>query len=178
MASIYKRGNIFWIRFKFNKKRHQFSLGITDIATAKKLLDVYSNKLKSARATNKLQKELNSINNAIDSSLTNKNSGDKMQDWIAIRWAKFNSREKQAVVFVMFGGKCYYCGRDVTIPASRKDKTLLRAVMDHKIPVAGGGSNNLPNLVLSCEACNIKKSDDTPEKFVKELQSDLIIEKI
>lgn len=45
---------------------------------------------------------------------------------------------------------CQYCGR--TPPAA-----VLH--IDHVVPVAKGGSNDLDNLVTSCKDCNLGKSD-------------------
>ena len=51
------------------------------------------------------------------------------------------------------GKLCHYCG--IT-----KGKTV-----DHKIPVAKGGTNHIDNLVLSCGPCNSKKGAASYEDF-------------
>ena len=48
--------------------------------------------------------------------------------------------------------ECVYCG-------SSRNLTL-----DHVIPKSRGGSNNWTNLVTSCQKCNLKKADKTPEE--------------
>lgn len=45
---------------------------------------------------------------------------------------------------------CRYCG-------SRPP--WVRLVVDHVIPVAGGGTNDFENLAAACEPCNAGKSD-------------------
>lgn len=50
------------------------------------------------------------------------------------------------------GHQCVYCG-------SRRELTL-----DHVIPKSRGGSNSWTNLVTSCQKCNLKKADRTPEE--------------
>jgi hypothetical protein len=81
--------------------------------------------------------------------------------WAASRWADMNPRERQAVTFSRFGGCCVYCGRAVAIPTRREVGRPDRAVMDHRIPVAGGGADSFANTVLSCHDCNAKKLDET-----------------
>jgi hypothetical protein len=87
------------------------------------------------------------------------NAGDAFA-WAASRWADMNPRERQAVTFSRFGGRCIYCGRIVTIPTRREVGRHDRAVMDHRVPVAGGGADSFANVVLSCHGCNAKKLDD------------------
>lgn len=47
------------------------------------------------------------------------------------------------------GGRCYYC--DVDLPGGYQ--------VDHKIPLARGGSNWPANICVSCENCNYSKRD-------------------
>ena len=54
-------------------------------------------------------------------------------------------------VFKRDGFKCQYCG------AAAPDVKLH---IDHVNPVSRGGSDNIKNLVTSCESCNLGKSDD------------------
>src|SRR5262249_38512055 len=46
--------------------------------------------------------------------------------------------------------KCQYCG---------KSSPDILLVIDHIKPVAGGGTNEILNLITSCEPCNAGKSD-------------------
>lgn len=48
--------------------------------------------------------------------------------------------------------ECIYCG-------SSRHLTL-----DHVIPKSRGGKNDWNNLVTSCQKCNLKKADKTPEE--------------
>ncbi len=48
---------------------------------------------------------------------------------------------------------CAYCGK------SREQGAVLH--VDHKISVRDGGSNDLSNLVTSCEECNLGKGSDS-----------------
>jgi hypothetical protein len=82
--------------------------------------------------------------------------------WAAARWADMNPRERQAIVFARFRGCCSYCGIAVTIPTRREVGRQDRAVMDHRIAVAGGGPDSFENVVLACQACNAKKADGRP----------------
>jgi len=50
---------------------------------------------------------------------------------------------------------CQYCGKSL-----RADKLTL----DHIIPQSRGGQKNWENLVASCQPCNHKKADRTPDE--------------
>lgn len=163
MARIYKRGNIFWISFYFNKKEHCKILKTKDLNKAKELKIIYEGKVKTAKIMNSINNQMNYLNSLLRDPVVKK-------DWIARRWNEFNFRERQAVLFYLFSGKCQYCGRDVTIPSSRKYANLKnRAVIDHKIALMTGGSNNLENMTLSCQECNLNKSTKSSEEYSKEL---------
>ena len=59
------------------------------------------------------------------------------------------------------GKICYYCGCEI-----KGKKTI-----DHKIPVAKGGTNDNENLVLSCVHCNTQKNNKTEEEYREWLKS-------
>lgn len=52
--------------------------------------------------------------------------------------------------------RCYWC-RSVT---PKKDRTL-----DHIIPLAKGGADDVHNLCCACRSCNAKKNAKLPEQF-------------
>ena len=60
-----------------------------------------------------------------------------------------------------FNWKCVYCGCRVSFyPEKFGGK---KAHIDHIIPLSRGGNPKCEkNLVLSCETCNIKKSNEIP----------------
>jgi len=61
-------------------------------------------------------------------------------------------------------GICYYCGRKVP----REELT-----MDHKIPLALGGTSSRENIVPSCKECNTKKKTLPPwewEEYLAKLK--------
>lgn len=60
------------------------------------------------------------------------------------------SKRTRFEVFKRDGFVCQYCG-------AHPPDALLEC--DHINPVAGGGSNDMDNLVTACEACNRGKSD-------------------
>ncbi len=62
-------------------------------------------------------------------------------------------------VFERSGGRCFYCGGEVTIEAFQ---------VEHQQPRALGGGDDLLNLVAACEPCNLAKSDRTALEFVAE----------
>lgn len=62
------------------------------------------------------------------------------------------------------GAKCVYCGRqegEYAPPETAQDALLC---LDHVIPVARGGTDDLANLVCACSSCNRFKSDRTPDE--------------
>ncbi|MFD6279478.1 HNH endonuclease [Streptomyces sp. NPDC060209] len=56
------------------------------------------------------------------------------------------------MVLTANSGCCVYCGR--------RSQT-----MDHVIPLARGGADDLSNLVPACHACNNSKNDKTPAEW-------------
>ena len=53
------------------------------------------------------------------------------------------------------GGKCCYCGKNLT---------LKESTVDHIIPKDQGGLNIWENVALSCKPCNCKKDNRKPEE--------------
>jgi len=53
-------------------------------------------------------------------------------------------------------GECYYCGRKFN---------PLELTMDHKIPLARGGSSEKINIVPACKECNNKKKYMLPTEW-------------
>jgi 5-methylcytosine-specific restriction endonuclease McrA len=56
------------------------------------------------------------------------------------------------------GGSCAYCGSKVLIE------------IDHRIPLARGGSNLIDNILPACRSCNRRKRTKTEEEFRELLQ--------
>lgn len=57
------------------------------------------------------------------------------------------------------GVECHYC--------SRKTTTRNRH-LDHIVPVESGGTNDPDNLVVSCKACNARKSKKPYYQYINE----------
>jgi 5-methylcytosine-specific restriction endonuclease McrA len=85
-------------------------------------------------------------------------------------------------------GRCYYCKRKLdplgTYPGPRKDRPATSTVaanahwlrespyanhpvVEHRVPIVRGGTNDPSNLVIACHACNHKKGTRTEEEFVR-----------
>lgn len=75
--------------------------------------------------------------------------------WYSYVWSELRAKEKLAVLFVKYEGKCVYCGKRVEIGGRNGDG----ATKDHIVPVSGGGSDALDNLTLACRSCNTRKLD-------------------
>lgn len=73
---------------------------------------------------------------------------------------KFTEYEKR-IVYANGGGKCSICGK----PVSFKKMTI-----DHKIPLASGGTNSIDNLQLACLSCNQMKGSMDMEEFIGKIQ--------
>lgn len=65
---------------------------------------------------------------------------------------------RRRAVFDASGGKCHYCG--VTLDLSGKWH------VDHRMPKALMGSDDLSNLVAACAPCNLRKGDATDVEFL------------
>lgn len=147
---IYLRGQIWWMRIEADGVRRRFSLRTTERHEAKLLADSILAKRAADKAALRAQGRLVRAGLAPDKSA---------HLWAAERWSRMNYREKQAVIFALFKGKCVYCLEAVTIPLAREKLAPKRAVLDHKIPVSGDGHDGFDNIVLSCNECNIRKYD-------------------
>ena len=102
------------------------------------------------------------------------------------------SKPEQTKIFKRDQWCCRYCGIEVLLsPAlkalnekypghgyyhrngkkSKMAKLFLDkcACVDHIIPVAKGGLNEIENMVCACWECNTKKSDDSDPKWIKKM---------
>jgi 5-methylcytosine-specific restriction endonuclease McrA len=66
------------------------------------------------------------------------------------------SKEQLSEIYAKTDGKCFYCGKVGKIMA-----------IDHFIPTARGGTDDVTNLVLACGSCNSSKCSSTPEYYHK-----------
>ena len=79
-----------------------------------------------------------------------------------LRYLIPTQQERRLAVAKLQGGFfCYYCYE----PEDENDVNSL--VIDHVIPRQAGGSDDLRNLVLACNACNIRKLDRQEEKLLQ-----------
>lgn len=73
-------------------------------------------------------------------------------------------RKQQMVdLFNEQGGRCYYCGCEMTLRLGKKNT----ATRDHVIPKSKGGPTELWNLVAACQQDNAAKGDMPLEQFLK-----------
>jgi 5-methylcytosine-specific restriction endonuclease McrA len=66
---------------------------------------------------------------------------------------EYTNAELIAARVEMYGGLCRYCGRDYES-------------IDHRIPLARGGSHWPANLVPTCKSCNSRKNAKTESEFL------------
>jgi len=56
-----------------------------------------------------------------------------------------------------YGGRCGYCGTEGPLE------------MEHRVPIARGGTHALSNLIPACRRCNRRKGTKTEEEFRRSL---------
>ena len=59
-------------------------------------------------------------------------------------------------VYFRDGGRCFYCGRRLS---------LRQVTLDHFLPRAAGGKSEVFNLVACCKSCNREKGSALPEDY-------------
>jgi hypothetical protein len=70
---------------------------------------------------------------------------------------------KRSEVYKKTGGKCWYCGCELSPYMNRMSPDLF--VIEHQIPISRGGTNETNNLVPACRSCNSQKAYKTVEEF-------------
>lgn len=160
MGSLVLRNGIYYYKYSIKGKFHRKSLNTRDKEKAK-LLKVSLDKQVEEKKT---RAKVASLTIDVTSALSVNDDQDCFR-WAKSRWGSLNSKERLAVIFVSFHGRCHYCGKEVSIPLRRESKNPKRAVMDHKNPHSGGGTDDFSNIVLACEACNMEKCDLSYEEF-------------
>lgn len=70
------------------------------------------------------------------------------------------SQQQRKTIYKKTNGHCYLCGDFVDFDSFE---------VEHRIPLAGGGSNDMENLFCSCHSCNSIKRDIYPEDFNKRI---------
>jgi hypothetical protein len=99
-----------------------------------------------------------------------------------IEWSEVSSRTKWSIRVLLWtrdGAWCAYCGATLALPGINegweRDRPAFgggwvlkagysAAHIDHVFPKSQGGTNELSNLVLACEDCNMAKGARTPEQ--------------
>lgn len=57
-------------------------------------------------------------------------------------------------------GRCAYCERSTVMPpkgSDHREAGVLYASRDHRVPLARGGDDHRPNVVMACIPCNGRK---------------------
>ena len=65
------------------------------------------------------------------------------------------------MLYVRQSGKCFYCG--IAVP-------LLHGNVDHRQPLAKGGTTTYDNCCFSCQPCNTAKGARTLEEYRHAMQ--------
>ena len=69
-------------------------------------------------------------------------------------------------IYRKFGGRCAYCGREISFKEMQVDHYWPRFLAHHQQE----DNNREENLMPSCQKCNIHKHGWRPEEWRKELQ--------
>ena len=173
-SKILKRGKYWYLRARVKGKDKWMSLRTTDKAEALQYANAYMANLRTAKFlkisnTPWPTKSRKDIKNKENTSI---------EEWAREAWVSLNSREKQAIIYTIHRGKCYYCGDQTFLPSRRDLKDDNRVCMDHKIPIAAGGSDTFDNIVLACNACNKAKVDMDADTFIANYLPSVKIKKI
>lgn len=86
-----------------------------------------------------------------------------------MRWGRSRTKRKltmrslqrgavdvRVALLLRSGGRCWYCGIQLT---------LATMTADHVIPVHGGGTATLDNLLACCPSCNVAKGTLSLDAF-------------
>lgn len=65
------------------------------------------------------------------------------------------SHQRQHAIADRDGWSCAYCG--IRVQCACQDGRLTPATVDHRVAQINGGSDDMGNLVLSCQRCNSSK---------------------
>lgn len=71
-------------------------------------------------------------------------------------------------LFANQDGKCFYCGKGVTLKVSHCQDADY-ATIEHLIPLSLGGRSHKDKVVVACQRCNSARSSKPIEVFVEEL---------
>ena len=90
-----------------------------------------------------------------------------------MRYAIHTAKERRLAVAKLQGGFfCYYC----EAPESETEKGSL--IVDHVIARSCGGTEDLRNLVLACQPCNLRKSDKHADVLRKDYGYETLADRI
>lgn len=76
-----------------------------------------------------------------------------------------HTKQEILELFEVQQGRCYYCGISLG-----DDNSRAKYHIDHYISVLNGGSNDVTNIVLSCQDCNLDKRDLNGDDFQKDIR--------
>ena len=83
------------------------------------------------------------------------------------------NKKKRQQVYEKFGGRCAYCGKEITYKDMQVDHKvpLFRNDTDEQLEAAGikRGTEDMDNLMPSCRRCNFRKGTLTLDQFRLEL---------
>lgn len=77
-----------------------------------------------------------------------------INDFVIAQWRE---------LLVQFDNCCAYCGRN--------DQTLTQ---DHVVPLSGGGSHTMANIVPCCKSCNSRKGTQSAEDYMALLSNERV----
>lgn len=71
------------------------------------------------------------------------------------------SKKERERVYMIFNGRCAYCGRNISFEELQ---------CDHKISLHNHGPDDVSNILPACKECNYYKRGSNPDGFRKKLR--------
>lgn len=82
-------------------------------------------------------------------------------------WKNGEKRQRMAELIARDGTRCHWCDVE-TIPVPRGHQGRLHPrhrTIDHLLDRTRGGTNDLTNLVIACDKCNGRRSEESREAY-------------
>lgn len=82
---------------------------------------------------------------------------------------EWSAPDEVKAIALLDGWDCHYCGATLAGSQAGLDLGLLKPTVDHVVPRAAGGGDEIDNKVLACGPCNSKKGAKPYLQFRREM---------
>jgi 5-methylcytosine-specific restriction endonuclease McrA len=99
----------------------------------------------------------------------------RLMDYVTVKKNRAPSGKKRDRIYARDFFTCQYCSISVgqVHPRTKKALTKKQLTLDHITPKSKNGSSAVTNLVTSCEWCNRKKANRTPDEARMPLRTEV-----